>query len=547
MKTLPFFLLLSFVLGLGWSCQSEPAADDFPGESAEEATLPDKANTPFCAPGISLDYFKELGPPLRRDSIGNSHLPITTSVPEAQLWFDQGLNMLHAFWHIEAYRAFRQVIALDSSCAMGWWGMAMSQPGFGSDQEWEEWPGYMDRALALRNSCTPFERALIVSCAPLLKGGPDAAAPAFRKLVENYPNEAEVLALAGMMIRQTNANPNGPMGEEVKGILQRGLELHPEHTGLLHYYTHILELRPEYARAIPAALKAAEKAPLAPHIQHMPGHLYFQQGDYQKAIEVYKRSNALEEAYHEAEDIPLRSNQQYLHNLHFLTICEAELGHYEAALQLANRYADIALPDRGERDLGQLLILYNGRLLPAWVHIRYRDWPQARAHLERMHNLGQVLPSNFFIQTYIETLIAFTRGMEAAGQNDFANVRNHLHRMGELMTAFNEQGASAEESIRFPVLYQTFDLMQAAYLELEGWSDNLDPEKPFFERAWHEAQGLERAIGYTEPPRLMYPVAESLGRLYVHRKEYDRARQAFELALQQRPNSGVVKGLLGEL
>ena len=35
--------------------------------------------------------------------IGTAHLAITSRVPMAQRFFDQGLNLLHAFWDTEAY------------------------------------------------------------------------------------------------------------------------------------------------------------------------------------------------------------------------------------------------------------------------------------------------------------------------------------------------------------------------------------------------------------------------------------------------------------
>ena len=82
---------------------------------------------PLCGQGsminvttLSLDT---LPPPIFREALGKSHPPINTRSIEAQKWFDQGLNLLHDFWHIEAYRAFRQVIRLDSTCAMGYWGV----------------------------------------------------------------------------------------------------------------------------------------------------------------------------------------------------------------------------------------------------------------------------------------------------------------------------------------------------------------------------------------------------------------------------------------
>src|SRR5688572_27947167 len=46
-------------------------------------------------------------PPPLVAGLGNAHLPITTSVPQTQEYFDQGVRYLHAFNHAEAIRAFR--------------------------------------------------------------------------------------------------------------------------------------------------------------------------------------------------------------------------------------------------------------------------------------------------------------------------------------------------------------------------------------------------------------------------------------------------------
>ena len=47
------------------------------------------------------------------DNLGNYHFAITTTSPEAQKYFDQGLTLSYAFNHAEAIRAFRQAAALD--------------------------------------------------------------------------------------------------------------------------------------------------------------------------------------------------------------------------------------------------------------------------------------------------------------------------------------------------------------------------------------------------------------------------------------------------
>src|SRR5260370_15499527 len=85
---------------------------------------------------------ERLPAPVKMTGIGNSHLAITAT-PEAQAWFDQGLNLLHDFWDYESERAFEQAIRVDPKCAMCYWGLyqaLMFRHSMGT--------GYSEQALA---------------------------------------------------------------------------------------------------------------------------------------------------------------------------------------------------------------------------------------------------------------------------------------------------------------------------------------------------------------------------------------------------------------
>src|SRR5919112_12407 len=47
------------------------------------------------------------------DNLGRHHHEISSSVPKAQLYFDQGLRLTYAFNHGEAIRAFNEAARLD--------------------------------------------------------------------------------------------------------------------------------------------------------------------------------------------------------------------------------------------------------------------------------------------------------------------------------------------------------------------------------------------------------------------------------------------------
>src|SRR3989441_9637943 len=58
--------------------------------------------------------------------LGQHHHPITTTDPEGQRFFDQGLALVYGFNHDEAVRSFQRAAELDPQAAMPWWGIALA-------------------------------------------------------------------------------------------------------------------------------------------------------------------------------------------------------------------------------------------------------------------------------------------------------------------------------------------------------------------------------------------------------------------------------------
>jgi tetratricopeptide (TPR) repeat protein len=53
-----------------------------------------------------------------------------------------------------------------------------------------------------------------------------------------------------------------------------------------------------------------------------------------------------------------------------------------------------------------------------------------------------------------------------------------------------------------------------------------------------KAADAEKDLGYREPPFYIRPVEEARGDAFLRAKRYDEAKQAYESALKQRPDSG---------
>ncbi len=99
---------------------------------------------------------------------------ITTSSPEAQLWFDRGLAWVYAFNHEESVKCFHKALEHDPDCAMAHWGVAYaSGPNYNVPWELMDPNGKAKalaaafdatkKALASAAKATPVEQALITA------------------------------------------------------------------------------------------------------------------------------------------------------------------------------------------------------------------------------------------------------------------------------------------------------------------------------------------------------------------------------------------------
>ena len=95
---------------------------------------------------------------------------ITTNSPEAQEYFNEGINWIYSFNHDEAVRSFTKVANLDPGCAMAWWGVSYAQgPNYNAammnkSRSAAAWDA-LQKALARIDNTTPKERMLIEALA----------------------------------------------------------------------------------------------------------------------------------------------------------------------------------------------------------------------------------------------------------------------------------------------------------------------------------------------------------------------------------------------
>src|SRR4026209_914040 len=97
--------------------------------------------------------------------LGSFARPISTSNPEAQEFFNQGVQMMYAFAKAEAVRSFREAWKRDPDCAICYWGEAWAWGSYlNAPTNAEEAPhayAAAQKAQSLKSRASAKERALI--------------------------------------------------------------------------------------------------------------------------------------------------------------------------------------------------------------------------------------------------------------------------------------------------------------------------------------------------------------------------------------------------
>jgi tetratricopeptide (TPR) repeat protein len=294
-------------------------------------------------------------PAVMLTGVGNGSSPADTSSREAQGWYDEGLNLYHAFNHNEASAAFAKAAALDPACALCEWGVAL---GLGQTLNYGVTPAQTAVALSHADRAAKLVkpgdvRAQGVIAALQLRYGkdtPDAKrdtvyGQAMDDLVRRFPGDDEIanVAVQALLIPARRDDFSGVPRAEA--ILKDVLARHPDDTAAIHYYIHATEFAGHPAQALPYADKLAGLAPGASHLVHMAAHTLMHVGQYERVAVVDAQALKVD-ADVEAKlryAGPLSSQVYYLHNYTFGLAGALMAGDGRLALKYAD-HAAVAFP-----------------------------------------------------------------------------------------------------------------------------------------------------------------------------------------------------------
>lgn len=286
-----------------------------------------------------------------RGGIGNLHEKVTTSSPQAQAFYDQGLNYLSSYVWIEAARSFHQALRLDPNLAMAYIGLCdvyVELPDVPAAR------AALEKAQSLGEKATEHERMQIEIRArqiEFLEGRKDVQKfIAYRKAIYDalmaYPGDPGLWILRGFADEGPGAG-HGQTGDvDSIAFYQSALAVSADNSAAHHYLTHSFENIGQTEEALKHSEAFLRLAPSIPHAHHMRGHELRRAGRIEEAVEEFRKANELEIAYYRAEHIPPEYDWHRAHNLSLLALCYQLLGQVKVAEKLLQEA--FSLPAHGE-------------------------------------------------------------------------------------------------------------------------------------------------------------------------------------------------------
>jgi tetratricopeptide (TPR) repeat protein len=483
---------------------------------------------------------------------GNLKWPIKTNSDSAQFYFNQGINTYYGFHIIESRASFLKAAKFDSTCAMVWWGVALSFGPNINDVEYPFFPEALDavaKAIRYSGKATPREKLLIQSQEVRYSGDSSITrdllnqryADKMKALYQLHPKDAEIAALYAdaLMLQHpwdlwlVSGQPR-PWTPEIRQVIEKGLAINAMHPGLNHYYIHVMEPSPWPGLAKKSADRLGKLTPGLAHLVHMPSHIYLRTGQYKLGVQVNENAVNTYKNYTSLYAPVTGSDFLYaIHNLHMqanhaMMAGDSAYGMRSARATQQSIPADyLDIPGA----MGNLLqYIY---MTPVLADVRFGNWKGL---------LSMQAPSEKHV--YAKLLYHFGRGMAAINTNDRALARQELQQMQELM--------------KDSVLYLPFTPFSAAIegaivaeALLKGSIDLRSGELALAIAAFEKAVTTEEKMVYNEPRDWLLNPKHYLGDALLKSKKYKEARAVYQRDLATNNENGwalygLYKAYLGE-
>lgn len=485
--------------------------------------------------------------------LGSHTRPITTTSPDAQAWFDRGLNWCFGFNHEEGVTCFRKALEHDPRCAMAYWGISYAAGPF-YNMPWCDFSpdeaatctklchDHIRKAQSLAANVTPAEAALIAALSARFQADhpvpqaefdrwDDAYADAMRAVYRAYPEDLDVIALfAEALMTRTpwklwNVRTNQPAERadtlEALNALETAIELcqtrgAPPHPAILHLHIHVLEMSATPERALASAQALANLCPDAGHMNHMPGHIYVLCGLYNEARIASEKAIRADRIYLEFAGPYNFYTTSRCHDLHLMMYTCMFLGQFQPAIAAAQEMCATLSRDvldvAGKPYLAMTMEGYYSMMMH--VLVRFGKWQQI---------IDTPMPEDPQLYCVSTSMHHYAKGVAHAA-------------LGEIAAAEAQRDLFHASLARIPEGRKFFNNSARSVLAIaEAMLDGeLEYHKGNHQIAYdhlREAVRRDDGLAYSEPWAWMHPPRHALGALLLEQGHVGDAEQVYRTDL----------------
>ncbi len=457
----------------------------------------------------------------------------TSCASSVEVSFNRGVALLHDFWYEEAKKQFDEVAKADPTCAIAYWGSAMSE----FHQIWNR-PDENTRARAwteLRKAQSPQakterERQYVAALGDFFRPGKqdyqarvEAYAAAMEKLHRHYPKDVDASAFYALSLL-ASAPPNDTTlanNQNALAVLNPLFNQYPDHPGLAHYIIHACDTPSLAEEGLHAAERYGAIAPSAPHAVHMPGHIFARLGMWKQDIDSNLGSVAASEA---AEAHHQSGAFDQLHADDFLLYAYLQSGQDANAKGVVDKTALLltrfeAMPHMSTHGMDGMFAAYRNEF-PAIYYLEMRDWKSAAALEPAAGSLPQA------------QIVTYWARSVAAG---------HLHNADAARASLTKYDSLMEEVKKGKNAY----IADATGAQIErgemlAWTDFADGKQNEALKEMRASADLQDKVGQGE---VDIPAREMLADMLLEFHQAPQALLEYDQALKMSPNR--LNGLFG--
>lgn len=458
------------------------------------------------------------------EKLGAVHFA-TSCNDAAQKEMNRAVALLHSFQFSRAIEGFNAVLAEDATCAIAYWGIALSDwsnpfaPGKKSKQQLQLGSQSAEQGKEL-GAKTERERVYIAAVGKLyadFETTPQqsrllAYRDAMEEAAAKYPEDHEAQIFYALALAVAEDPSDKTYADRLKAgdILEKLFVQEPTHPGLAHYIIHTYDV-PELAdRALVAAKRYAEIAPDAPHALHMPSHTFTRLGYWQESID--SNVAAAQAARREGQ------TAEELHASDYETYAYLQTAQDRAAARIVNSLPQIearfdpkaVLIGAGPPSAGYFALA----AIPARYALERQDWQQA----EQLSLRQTPYP-------YTDAITWFAKGLGAARLGHVAAANDAAKALKQLQ----ERLLNANE----PYWARQVEIQQLA---VAAWSALAAGKSAESLQQMSSAASLEDGTEKSAvTPGPMAPARELLGEMLLQMNEPAKALEQFEETLRKEP------------